>query len=188
MRKALPFVALLLATLAADPSAAQETARVGVVAGYPVSIGVLWRASASVAIRPEFNVQWTDSTSVGSRTTTITGITTTGLGASALFYLAGPQKLRPYLSARFLYSPSSRTFEMTPPEGGVDQTSRQYSLAGCLGAEYGIARRLAVFGEVGVGYAYLSDEIRPKTAAGVAMTAGVNSLETRTAVGVIFFF
>jgi len=188
MRNALPFATLLLATFGADPSAAQEAARVGVVAGYPASIGVLWRASARVAIRPEFNVQWVDSTSVGSRTTTGTAITITGLGASALFYFAAPDRLRPYLSTRFLYSTSSRTVEMTPPEGGVDQTSRQYSLAGCFGAEYALGRRLTVFGEFGVGYTYLSDEIRPRTANGSAMTAGVDSLETRTAFGVILFF
>jgi hypothetical protein len=82
----------------ASSASAQQDHRVGLVIGYPASVGVLWHVSEGVALRPDIaiNRQSTESTSMVSTgfappqtsTSTTTGWSTS-VGLSALFYILG---------------------------------------------------------------------------------------------------
>jgi hypothetical protein len=54
------FAAALAAALGIPAAAgAQDTPRAGLVIAYPAAVGILWHASDTIAIRPEFNLAGT---------------------------------------------------------------------------------------------------------------------------------
>jgi hypothetical protein len=197
MRNALFVAALLLATLlgGAGRSAAQDAARVGVVTGYPATVGILWRASDRVSIRPEFSFQgqWSDATTAPSQGTTETSSgsgAATYVGASVLLYVGGRDGLRPYFSPRFLYGRNSSSATSDQLSASTELTGDSYSLTGSLGAEYALGRRFAVFGELGIAYSHTASRTTYTGSTGVSSksTGDGDSFGTRTAVGVIYFF
>lgn len=135
----------VLAVTAVDAAAQQEN-KVGLVVGYPTSVGVLWRLSDRVAIRPEGSISWTSSEQQsqtapvsfpGSGVPLITYTTTThqhsdsvsaAVGASVLVTLTSAERFRMYLVPRVAmavtrtsdrYETRTQVVSSTLPAGGV---------------------------------------------------------------------
>lgn len=197
-------IIMILTIGVAVDAAAQETGQVGVTMGYPASIGVIWHLSDRIAIRPEVSAQQisTTSTSVitsyvgfGSNATTVTTTTqstsdqwTIGVGASGLIYLQRWEALRTYVSPRFAYtrstSSSTSSSSLAGGAGTTEFTSNAYFVSGSFGAQYSLARRFGVYGELGLGYTHQSTE--NTFAAAGSNTA--HTIGTRSGVGAIFYF
>jgi opacity protein-like surface antigen len=195
MRRLSFLAVFLLAAAGADLASAQDAGPIGLVTGYPATIGILWRASERVAIRPEisFQGQWSDSTGLTSQGTlagtTSTSGTSTSFGAAVLVYFGGREGLRPYFSPRFMFNATSSEASSSSAVGGSSGASHYYSISGSAGAEYALGRRFAVFGELGIGYTYLSSSNQfAGTVSGGTSTSTNDTLATRTAVGVIIWF
>jgi hypothetical protein len=119
MRSSTPWlVAILLVAAVAAPASAQEK-KVGLVVGYPATVGVLWQATPRIAIRGEGALSWTSfeddydevvptspprtgldvvSSYIGSQTTSTS--TSGSIGASVLVTLSRADKFRTYLAPR----------------------------------------------------------------------------------------
>jgi hypothetical protein len=194
-------VALMFAvTVVGAPSAAaQDRGQAGIVMGYPPSIGIIWHVTDGVAIRPEVSFTRTtgDTTTVltvstfpaGTVTTTSQMSTNTswqiGVGVSALFYVGRWDALRTYLAPRVAYSKGGFSSTVSnAPVGSFDGTTSSYSAAGSFGAQYSLAERFGVFGDVGLGYT------RGRTGSGAVASSKStsNTVSTRSAVGVILYF
>jgi opacity protein-like surface antigen len=193
---------LVILFTCATAARAQDDSRFGLTMGYPASIGVLWRVSDRVAVRPEvsFTKTNTESTAVttifgpGGPTTFTSQVTNdswnVGTGASLLVNVGRWESLRSYVSPRFAYTRSTST--TTPPSspvGSLPQSSTEvtattYFVSGSFGAEYTLGRRFGVFGEVGLGYS------RIKTTAGQSIGGNLTSrvFGSRSGAGVILFF
>ena len=140
-------VAVML--LAGGSSAsAQQDYRVGLVIGYPASVGVLWHVSEGVALRPDvaINRQSSESTSTVSTgysppqtSTSTTSGWNTSVGLSALFYLGPPADLRFYLTPRVAYQWSRTETETSPALPQLvdfESESDGFLAAGSFGAQY----------------------------------------------------
>ncbi len=205
MRVASSVIVALIGTIGfAARAAADDHPALGVTMGYPASIGVIWNVSDRIALRPEISLQQVSTTStsvittvfgVGTSVTTLTTTTqsvndqwNTGYGASALFYLKRWDALRTYVSPRFVYSRSSSSSTNSTAPGGTSTTteftSNSYLFSGSFGAEYSLARRFGVYGEVGFGYSHQNTE---NTFAAAGSNTG-HTVATRSGVGAIFYF
>lgn len=174
-------VPLVLVAVGAN---AQDKGQIGITMGYPTSIGLIWHASDTVALRPEF--AFSHSSSTGSSTATFAGSssdsTTWQGGISALLYVHKWDKASAYLTPRFSYSrlTSSNTQTYNGSSVTSSSTGNVYSIAGSLGAQYSLSRRFGVFGEAGIAYtdqttSYPSSESKTK------------AWGTRAGVGVILY-
>jgi hypothetical protein len=171
--------------------------------GYPTEVGVVWTIADRVAIRPEVN--WTRSTTESTGTSTIfngTGVTTTfvtttsettatGAGVSALLYLAKGEALRAYVAPRFAYSRATASSDrdlpiQIPVPLLTGSTTSTYTVSGSIGAQYSIARRFGVFGEVGLAYGRSTLSASPALSAAGEPTN--RTVGIRSGVGVILFF
>jgi hypothetical protein len=155
-------------------ASAQDAGALGVTMGYPGSIGLFWHVSETVAVRPEFSFsrQSVDSTPNNDGSSTWTVAT----GASALFYLAKKDNLRPYVAPRLAYAHGS---------GGEQVSSNGWSVAGLVGAQYDLGPRFAVFGETGLSYGHSTTTVK---ATGFSTDRTGNTIGTVTGVGVIVRF
>ena len=205
-------VLFAVATLFVMPgfSSAQDAPRFGVVMGYPAAVGLLWNVSSRVAVRPEIN--WSRSASETTTTTdpivftgtivvptTFTSTTKAdgwqvGVGISGLLYLSKGDALRTYVSPRFTYTRSSTTIDsgvrstlLPVPSGPVTTVITNYGAAGSLGAQYALAKRFGVFGELGLGYTHTGDQTPSPVSFLNSSTSGW-TLALRSGVGVILFF
>jgi hypothetical protein len=131
---------------------AQDPKGVGVTMAYPGSIGLLWRASDKVAVRPELTIS-------GSTIDSPSGLEgsswSLGTGVSALFYLKEYAQVRTYFTPRFDYtrsSSSSETSSATIPS--LDSSRWNAGGAGSFGVQYTPGEKFGVFGEVGFGFSY----------------------------------
>jgi hypothetical protein len=180
-----------LAAFGAGTAVAQEeSGQIGVVMGYPASVGVLWRAHDHVAVRPEISFVRTsgESTTNGTASGSINDSWSVGFGASALFYLGTGDGLRTYVSPRFSYVRNSASTESAPGALRSENWSHTYSLAGSFGAEYALVKRFSVFGEVGLAYARQTSAYRSSTPNVLGNDSTASSVGTRSAVGVIVYF
>src|SRR2546425_12991465 len=113
------FLVAIGALLLAYPAAAQDEPHVGIVMGYPSSIGLLWQISGRVAVRRELSLSRGSAESTGG--IAIAGISSqttsdnwqAGFGASAIFYTSTGDGLRTYVTPRVSYSRSSTTSTST---------------------------------------------------------------------------
>jgi hypothetical protein len=199
------WAAVIVALSTAAAAQAQDAQRFGVTMGYPASIGVMWRIADRVAVRPEVSLQKISTTTTAVITLTsgfgpnVTTTTTTsqntsdqwsvGVGASALIYLKRWDALRTYVTPRFVYSRGSTnssaasTFPGIPPSAN-EFTQNSYFAGGSFGAEYSLASRFGVYGELGLGYTYQTSE-NSSTPAG---SSTVRTIGTRSGAGVILYF
>lgn len=181
----------------ARPAGAQESPRVGLTMGYPVSIGVIWHVGDRVALRPELSFSHASSESASGPSpfslTSTSETTVVGVAVSALFYVRKWDALRAYVSPRFGYtrsSGSSTTNEVIVgvPELPVNQAlstaASSYLVTGSFGVQYGLGQRFGVFGELGYGYTRSSSSNGGLS----AFQLTTNGTGTRTAVGVLFYF
>src|SRR5262245_59073704 len=111
-------LAVLVALLAhAAPAVAQDKGQFGLSMGFPVSLGVIWHVSDSIAIRPEFTFTTTSTETetgpIDSRQpvtiTTDSDASTVGAAIGALFYVAKWDNIRAYVSPRFQFQHGSGT-------------------------------------------------------------------------------
>ena len=174
-----------LAVLAGSPAiaAAQDAPKTGIVIAYPTAFGVLWHASDKIAIRPEFSVSGNSTTVTGTGVSSDISRWGAGFGVSALFYLNTEDSLRTYIVPRFFYahsssSGSSSASNVTVPDSGSDN----YGGSGSFGAQYGLGKRFALFGELGFGY-----ERGTSDTTGSLNTVKGSSWGLRSGVGVVFY-
>ena len=180
----------------ASPALAQSDRKVGLVMGYPASVGVLWHVSDRIGLRPDFAItrQSAETTSTVSglfgmtetSTTTSEGWTTS-LGLSGLFYLGAPADLRFYLTPRVAWAWSRSDYEASQglvQLGPVDSESDGFLVAGSFGAQYAPHERFRLFGEVGLSYS--RQEGTTGYSASRADTA-TSSLGLRSGVGVVVY-
>jgi hypothetical protein len=195
--------ALFVLTVYASTARAQDEPRVGLVMGYPPAFGALWRLSDRVAVRPEITFTETATSTIsnvlifqGIPQTTITTASTgdnwaVGVGASALIYVSRWESLRTYVSPRYAYSHTSSSNTSTSSSPLVSSpttefTSISHSISGSFGAEYSLARRFSVFGEVGVVFAH-NESANPTFTTSNSSSSG-HSVAVRSAAGVMLFF
>jgi Outer membrane protein beta-barrel domain len=180
---------VLLASLGQTTTAfAQEKGALGVVMGYPTSIGLIYHVSDRFALRPEvtFAVVGTESDTDFSSSEGDTW--SLGFAISGNFYVGQWDKLRSYVNARYSYSHAETTTSTTllPPLSENNEatlTSNAHGFFGMFGAEYSLHDRFSVFGEVGLGYTRQRSE---SEATGGKSTG--HQFGPRTAVGVTFYF
>jgi hypothetical protein len=193
-------VTVTIVCLAARASA-QDAPKAGIAMGYPASIGVVWHVSDGVALRPEIGVSRssgeftaTSFISIGGTTNTTTSLTTNdnwqvAIGLSALFYLSRHDALRTYVSPRWAYTRTSSSSASGPsPNQSSSSTGNGNFVSGSFGAEYALARRFSVFGELGLGY---NRTITSPTSgsSGVTTTDSASrTFSTRSGAGVILYF
>jgi hypothetical protein len=159
--------------LAAGAAHAQEHGTVGITMGYPASLGIIFHATDTVAIRPEFS--FTRNSTDGDLGADSWQV---GTGISALFYLASSDHVHTYVSPRLTYARSRTT--VTP--SGFSSKNTSWGLIGSFGAQYAPVRSFSVFGEIGLGYTRQS-----ATTTGSAVGANLNQIGTRAGVGIIFY-
>jgi hypothetical protein len=202
-------------TAVSGPAGAQDAPKVGVTMGYPAAVGVLWNAADRFALRPEFT--WSRSSNDSPATSdpllgTITNATTsdgwqTGVGLSSLFYVGRHEKLRTYVSPRMTYSQTKSSVSVSNGPVSSSGDGWSWSTSGSFGAQYAVAPRFAVFGEVGVNYTSTTTRtsiVESRTSVvsigaggGIMTTSSSFTLRSdqsshstglRSGAGVIFFF
>jgi|EndMetStandDraft_3_1072993.scaffolds.fasta_scaffold27154_2 hypothetical protein len=160
---------------------AQDTPKTGIVIAYPSAFGILWHASHKVAIRPEFNVSGSSSKQSNAQVTGESSGWAVGFGLSALFYLHDQDSLRTYFVPRFQYSHASTSASSSINTAGTDVGSDIYGGSGSFGAQYGLGKRFALFGELGFEFDHRTTD---------SPTAGKisgNNWGLRSGVGVVFY-
>jgi hypothetical protein len=184
MRNAWLLGICLIAVAALPGSAfAQDTPKAGLVIGYPASLGVIWHAGKKVAIRPEFAITGSSSKSEGTSFNSHSSGVATTFGLSVLFYAHTDEHLRTYFVPRFLYghaSSKNKTSSSTNPS--VTSDNDLIGGSGAFGASYQLARKFAMFGELGFGVEHVESTSSVNTAKNRSTTWG-----TRAGVGVIFY-
>jgi opacity protein-like surface antigen len=173
------------------PANAQEPGDVGLAAGYPGAIGIIWHASERVAVRPDFTFSRTTSENDSGVTAGLeTKGWSLGFGVSALFYTGGAGPLRTFVSPRVAYARLSTTSEVSASTSASESTSNTWQFAGTFGAQYSLGDRFSVFGEAGLAYAQGKSTFRVGgSSAGVDPGETTNrTFGTRTAVGIVVYF
>src|SRR5688572_16508160 len=131
---------LALIALGTMPAAAQDAGKVGITMGYPASIGLLWKVSDKVAIRPELAFAGSSNESSSEFFETDSDGWAISTGVSALFYLKKYESLQTYFTPRFTYShtstESSTSAPLTTPE--LSSSNKAYGFAGLFGGEYAL--------------------------------------------------
>jgi len=206
-------VAITVGCLSTSASA-QDDPRVGIVMGYPASVGVIWHVNDRLALRPEVNVQKSvgESTTTlslsitafpvgGPSTTTTTTVTTidawqVSAGLSALFYLSKDGPLRTYVSPRWAYARSSSgssalSSSLSELDDALTFGTSTHTVTGSFGAQYAIARRFSVFGEVGGAFARSATTPQQQRTSSVFTSSSrtaSRSFGARSGAGVILYF
>jgi Outer membrane protein beta-barrel domain len=179
------FLAAGFFVAATGAASAQDGGKAGVTIGYPASIGLIWHATDSVAIRPAFAFSHSDSEI--STATSENESTNFGLDLGVLFYVKKYDHVRTYVSPRFLYSRSTSRSTASSTQAVLPEiktTGTSTGAAGVFGAQYSPSGRFSVYGEVGIAFTHRNSETE-NSAAGVFKT---NTWGTTSGVGVIFYF
>jgi len=166
---------------------AQDTPKTGIVIAYPAAVGILWHVSDKVAIRPEFNLTGSSSSLSGQSVSIDSSAWAVGFGLSALFYMHEQDSLRTYFVPRFEYThtSSSNTNSITTT-GKTTVGSDTYGGSGAFGAQYGLGKRFALFGELGFGFEHRTADTSG-ISSGLTGTVGGNTWGLRSGVGVVFY-
>jgi hypothetical protein len=183
---------VMAVALAANLASAQDEPRVGVVMGYPASVGIIWHVTDGIALRPEISA--TRSTGDLTATTSLSSTTSSNdnwqvlFGGSALFYLSKHEGLRTYLSPRWAYTRVESTSTTSPPTITSSSASSVQFVSGSFGAQYTLGRRFAVFGELGVGYSRTTNQPTGSTPVPLFTSSTSTTIGTRSGAGVILYF
>jgi hypothetical protein len=199
-------VILSISIAGLTPSAfAQTEKRVGLVMGYPTTVGVQWQVSDRFALRADggFSFGETEQITVslslngvtGGGSTTESRHRTASLGVSGLFTVSRSDQLRLYLAPRAAWNVVHTSFTTEDSgstfPGGVTRppTTRSSSLTtnglgldGSFGANYRMSDRFAVFGEAGISL------ISPSAGGSSSSILKSYILSSRGDVGVVIFF
>jgi putative salt-induced outer membrane protein YdiY len=138
----------MLALLTPAAASAQEERNFGITMGFPASVGVFWKVSDAIAVRPEFRFSLTSENDDEDASLYGTGVT-------GLFYLGSADALRLYAAPRFTYERQN-----TENRGNFtfESAANVYALSGLFGAQYLLGDRFLVYGEVGVRFGYASSQ------------------------------
>lgn len=201
---------LAMVIIAAVPAAAQDEPRLGVVAAYPGSVGLLWQVSDRFAIRGDGSFSWSKTTSEPENggfvvvtptlppplqfegPTTETSSRSATVGVSALIDVHRRDQLRLYVAPRAAIAFSKTTSRITspiPPEferffpqlREREFESSAPSFGFMFGASTKIGARFGVFGEAGLSYTRVKPDL-----AFTRVTA--RDIGTRGGVGAMLFF
>jgi hypothetical protein len=199
--------AFVMVMLAAVPASAQGERRIGVVAAYPASFGVLWQMTDGFALRGDGSFDWstieTASTITLGLPSSIPGSSATttfrseasnrdvSFGVSALIDLHRRDQLRIYAAPRVALGFSNTTVTMSQdrpivldrlvaPETTI-RTSRTPAFDLMFGATTRMGERFGVFGEIGAGYSRTLGDDSP-------VELGGRTFRSRGGVGAILFF
>jgi hypothetical protein len=202
MRKRVGVVFIAVATVLSATAAEAQERRFGLTLGAPSAVGIVWRVSDRVAIRPDFTFAVSSGESELAAASLILGEppspsstdgSSVAIGGSALFYLARWDALRTYLSPRVSFAQSTITSSSSASTGRTEGSGR--GAAGLFGAEYVLGQRFGVFGEVGLSYSRTTTRHEQKIQgvsqlpgsllSSTGKSTGVGMLNS---VGVIFFF
>ena len=180
---------LVLGSLGQTTTAfAQEKGDLGVVMGYPTSIGFIYHVSDRFALRPEITFASTGSESETDFSESEGDAWALGFAISGNFYVAQWDKVRSYVSARYNYNHSESTSSTTILLPFIEDnestlTSNAHGFFGMFGGVYSLHDRFSVFGEVGLGYT----RQRAESEATGGKSTG-HQFGPRTAVGINFYF
>jgi hypothetical protein len=198
----------LLSVTMAPAAFAQDERRVGLVMGFPASVGVTWQASDRIALRADGTYNWSDATidgvddsspspipafeiSISQETSTQSG----SIGVSLLFDLHRQEQFRIYLAPRVgwgvVHSESTVTIDVSPIQilPGVpprdtttseSETTWSPTFGASIGASTRVGERFGVFGEAGLSYNQTTTE--------EILRATRRSFGIRGGVGAILFF
>lgn len=168
----LPIVCAVLLTCAA--AAAQEPPadrRFGLTVGYPASsspaggvIGLIWQRSDRLALRPEVSF---NSTTTSTNHSWFVGATLT-----TLCYVHPKDGVIAYVGPRLAYTRST---------SGGSVVSSTYGIGGTAGLQYALTRRIGLYGEIGLGYAYARFS-------SVSVGGGAHNISSRSSVGLNLYF
>jgi hypothetical protein len=189
----MPLLAFGLVLAGGAGANAQEKGQTGLTLGYPGSIGVVWHVTDRVAVRPELAFSFSSNEVTTASTSLVPGLgdatvvtdtdtSAVGVGLSGLYYLRRFESLSTYVSPRFVYTRTKVTTRVTPfVFGASDLDGSGITVSASWGAQYSPSRWFSVFGEVGVGF---SDQNNTSTLS----EANVHQVNSRTGVGVLFYF
>jgi hypothetical protein len=146
----------------------------------PAALGFIWHVTDNVALRPEFNLTTSRTSSSGSGGFT-DDVLTWGVALSTPYYVTNQDNVRTYVSPRVGYSRSTGSVSTSSTP---DLTSNQLVYAGSFGAQYAPIRWFNVFGETG--YAFTRSW---NSSTGLfTSTATTSGWSVRSTVGVILYF
>lgn len=196
--RSMPVVVLVLALvfLTAASALAQDAPKIGLTAGYPSAIGVLWQLSDHVAVRPEidFNrstMEFPISTPAGTSSSSSSSGLAVGTGVTVLMYGRRVDGFRPYAGPQFRFSRDRDSFDHTilGATTRTETTTETWLVGGLVGGQYSFGRRFGIFGDAGFSYSRVQS--RGQTTAGFGASwrrTSSSGLATRTAVGIILGF
>lgn len=182
-------VAVFAATLVVSaPALAQQKGQVGLVMGYPASVGVQFQVSDGVALRPEVTFSTASGTSTYSGDFMVgesdSDAAAFGIGFKALFYLKQWDSLRAFVTPGFVYGRATTT--NTLATNSAKSTSSSYQVLGSFGAQYALSRRFGILGEVGIQYSDVeNDNTLSDGTSGTS--SSTKNFGTRAAVGVVLY-
>ena len=174
------FVAVM-GFLAGSTAHAQDAGKMGITMGFPASIGILWHATDSGALRPEFTFSGASSDAEGPGE--VNGDSwAVATGFSVLFYMKQQDNLRTYFTPRIAYTRTSSTTEISSVTTSTSKnTSNSLGAFGSFGAQYNLGDKFAVYGELGFGVT------RAKARGSFNGEARTTQWGTRAGVGVIYY-
>jgi len=167
---------IVFTCVSAEAQEPRQDRRFGLTVGYPSSgglIGLVWQTSDRMAFRPEFSL----SSRFGGDNTS-GNATSVGLNLTVLRYVARKDSAGVYLGPRISYS------RATQSSGTYEAKNSAYGVGATVGLQYELTRRICVYGEVGVVYAYLRTTSAPTT----HPTVTSNQISSRSSVGLNLFF
>jgi hypothetical protein len=177
----LPSLFLSVLCLSSVPAHAQEAGKVGLVMSMPTDVGVIWHVNDNIAIRPEINFHFGSSESEADGTT-LSDDSHSGFGleVSGLFYMAGTDSVRTYVTPRIGFDWESADDDDGP--GDVSANGMEVSLS--YGVQYSPVSRFSIFGELGLEYGRGTSTIE---VLGTEVESKSSVWGPRTEVGVILY-
>jgi hypothetical protein len=177
MRNDFPIAVAFVICFLCSTAGAQENGGAGLTLAYPVSVGIVWPVSKTLALRPELTgaVRASEAT-----LTSATGNTTpNGSSDSRSLYVRQWDALRAYLVPRFAYTRS------TTRAGATDDVVSEYAVTGWFGLKCVLSRRFAIFAELGAGY---NRQKGSSTIAAGVIDTTTNTVSPRSGIGAIVRF
>ena len=187
----------LLLFFATGSAQAQDEPAVGLVMGYPASVGVIWHPAEKVAIRPAISLDWQSSRFAETSDSDASRV---GAGVDVLLYVARRDGLRLYLSPQYGYDRSTVNATVTITSGfGSNLSTRTFDssatttthrVGGAFGAQYVLGGRFAVQAETGLQYrrGEGSSGDAFSTAAPSTTRSEARNVGIRSVAGVVLYF
>jgi hypothetical protein len=152
---------------------AQAERHLALTVAQPGALGLLWHVGKQLALRSDLTFARTTSESRGVESSSWSA---TG-GLSILVPVVRIDSLRMYFVPRFSYRHLS--------SDGITR-AKTYSLDGAFGVQHDLSRRFGVFGEAGLRYSYLTQQVTGVTG-GVLPGGRAITWSTTAGVGLLLY-